>query len=128
MKADEKLLQGSAKLARIGANVIDTAGDASRAVKAGAEVLENADDVIDFAKYTDDIIETAKSADNIAEDIYSARKVDGTIQGYLDSADDPIKEMEKNVKIYYPNITDKNSKRCNDKTKENKNRLLSYGI
>ena len=85
----------TAKLARIGANAIYAASDARRAIKAGTEVIENADDIADFAKHTDDVYDVLKNTDDIAEDIYSARKVDGTIKGHLDSVEDPIKEMEK---------------------------------
>ena len=85
----------TAKLAKIGVDTIDVASDASRAIKAGAEVIENADNIADLAKHSDDVYDVLKNTDDIAEDIYSARKVDGTIQGYLDSVDDPIEEMGK---------------------------------
>ena len=90
----------TAKLARIGANAIDATSDARRAVKAGAELIENADDAIDFAKYTDDIYDSSK---NTVNSIYSvvadekSRNAYPLASKYVNSSE-PIYRNADNIK------------------------------
>ena len=61
-------------------NIADAANDAGKVVDA-VKIVDKADDVTDAVK--------------IADDVYSARKVDGTIKAFLDASDDPISELTK---------------------------------
>lgn len=70
----------TAKLARAGMNVADVAHDAGKVIDA-VRTVDSAEDVIDAVK--------------AADDVYSARKVDGTIKAFLDASDDPIAELTK---------------------------------
>ncbi len=70
----------TAKLARAGIKVADKAHDAGKVIDA-VKVADKADDVADAVK--------------VGEDVYSARKVDGTIKAFLDASDDPIAELTK---------------------------------
>ncbi len=70
----------TAKLARAGIKVADKAHDAGKVIDA-VKIADKADDVADVVK--------------VGDDVYSARKVDGTIKAFLDASDDPIVELTK---------------------------------
>jgi len=71
--------------------------DTARLAKLGfeaADVIKDADNAVDMARAMDKTGDVAKAVDT-AEDLYTAAKVDGTIQSFLDAADDPIAELNK---------------------------------
>ena len=70
----------TAKLTRAGINIADAAHDAGKVIDAG-KITDKTDDVADAVK--------------VADDVYSARRVDGTIKAFLDASDDPIAELTK---------------------------------